>query len=283
MKSDVFNIERFWKYLKTDLSMAIQNYGISLLIICGFGLAAYIVAYAFCAVIPGVTWEGFGLPARITFFIISLVCLGLTMATKMYGGLTEKRAGTSFLMLPASRLEKFISMILVCVVIVPAVFVIVTFVIDFLLCTIDGQCGDTLMYTANNWIAQFSNLQTVLDEIPFEMNISTSVWTMVDDVMTIPLVFLLGALLFKKSKAAKTIGCIMIIAIVISLVSIPVATNFFEELDFMDFASFEDFKDAYPLLGSIIKHPTLYETLGDQILNIGLMVAIWFRLKTLKH
>jgi hypothetical protein len=107
-----------------------------------------------------------------------------------------------------------------------------------------------------------------------------------DDMAQASLTFLLGALLFKSSKPAKTIGCMILISIVLSMITIPVVTNGAVE-KFKMAAELgmtpQEIIEEFPVLSWMVKHATLVDTISDTIVNVALFLLIWLRVKRIKH
>ena len=106
MKNDIFNFSRFGKYFASDIRTCRSNFGLSLLTIALlFPVATYFITTVFNFVINSV-WDGPDMGLRVFVFVVALLCMIITMPVKCYGRITEKQYGSSWLMLPASRLEK---------------------------------------------------------------------------------------------------------------------------------------------------------------------------------
>ena len=114
MGSNIFSFERFLKVLKYDLKMRVPAIGIFFLVLL---------------IIPHVLHQimdfGNAFPAGQRFDLYSVMCVFLVFFApfKIYYAFRDKQGRTSFLMLPASTLEKFASMVLVSLVLVPVSFV----------------------------------------------------------------------------------------------------------------------------------------------------------------
>ena len=116
MKSEVFNGQRFWTYFKYDFTQMWRNH-VKAAIVIGFsGLILYILGIAFNAVFRNV-WEAPTFVARTVVFLLAAFSLELYQ-TRTYGYLTEKKAGQSWLMVPASHLEKFVSMMIITIIVI---------------------------------------------------------------------------------------------------------------------------------------------------------------------
>ena len=149
MNNDIFNMNRMGRYLVTDIKNAIARYGISFLVMATVSLTAYLLV-GFFTTIVGAGWYSLEVVPRSVILGITLVVLTLSAPAKIYGFITDKKEGSSFLMVPASSLEKTLSMIIVCCVVVPFAFFAVYLSLDQILCLIDNRCGDSLIIAINN-------------------------------------------------------------------------------------------------------------------------------------
>ncbi len=289
MNNDVLNMNRLGRYLVTDIKNAIARYGVSFLVMATVSLTAYLLI-GFFTMIVGAGWHSIEVAPRSVIMGITILVLIISAPAKIYGFITDKREGSSFLMIPASSLEKTLSMIIVCCVVVPFAFLAVYLSLDQILCLIDNRCGDSIIVAINNG-------QTILNEIFRKASLEsgnlipdyssfTSPWLYADDLAQGFLTFLLGALLFKSSKPAKTFGCLILLSIAVSMIVTPIVTH----------GALERFKDAaasnitpeelfnmFPFLSWSVKHAVLMDCISDSIVNIGLAVAIYFRVRKIKH
>lgn len=289
MNNDVLNMNRFGRYLVTDIKNAIARYGISFLIMATVSLTSYLLV-GFFTMIVGTGWYSLEVPPRSVILGITLLVLVITAPAKIYGFITDKKEGSSFLMVPASSLEKTLSMLIVCCVIVPFVFFAVYLSLDQILCLIDGRCGDSLLIAIHNG-------QTFLNDVFMKASVEsqnlipdysamTSPWLYADDLAQGFLLFLLGALLFKSSKPAKTIGCLILLSIALSMIVTPIFTHGvmekFKEATANNMTP-EELFDMFPFLSWSVKHAVLMDCISDTIVNIGLSIAIYFRVRKIKH
>lgn len=292
MNSNIFNLNRFGRYLVTDIKTAIANFGLSLLIVATLGLSFDIVSGLFSLVIRG-SWSGMDDAFRISLFVISLVIVVILEPSKIYGHVTDKKEGQAFLMLPVSTLEKTISMILVSCIIVPLVFFAIYLSVDFLVCLADPTCGKAILITFNDIRFDMLNgLSSNLEELkPFIDNPTAfaNPALFIDDAIQIPLIFLLGAIYFKKSKPAKTFATLIMIGIVIGLIASAATSGLTERIqDFVmsvdnKTVMLSDFREYFPVLSWIANHLFLIDTVSDTLVNLLLCFLIWLRIKKLNH
>ena len=163
--------------------------------------------------------------------------------------------------------------------------------LDQILCLIDSRCGDSIVIAVNNG-------QTLLNEAFHKASLESqniipdyssfsSVWMYLDDLAQGFLIFLLGALLFKSSKPAKTIGCLILLSIALSMIVTPIITHGamekFKEAAANSNMTPEELFNMFPFISWSMKHAVLMDWVSDTIVNIGLAIAIYFRVRKIKH
>lgn len=294
MKNDIFNFRRFGKYFTTDLRTCWANYGLSLLTITLLSpLALYVVTTAFNLMIRG-TWDGPDLGLRVFVFAVALFCMVVTMPVKCYGKITEKQYGSFWLTLPASKLEKFISMFLMTCIIVPVAGVALYLGLDALICLADKTCGTSLAAGAVELVRNMGDLSHLTLNLPDEritiedaaaiqeiIKEISNPWMYLDEIFGITLPFLLGAVYFKSGKTAKTIIALFVISTAVSILTAPLMSNWASEI--VSNANGDVHQIVEIFNNSLFKNLALIDTVSDTIFNLAVMAGIWFRIKTLKH
>lgn len=287
--NDIFNFRRFGKYFTSDAKSCAANYGLSMLLISMMGLIIYAGTIIMGLIFKG-QWCGPGLGFRVFTFIVCLIVLTFTMPVKCYGRITEKRFGTQWLMIPASSFEKSLSMILLNAIVMPVVMCILYFGVDAILCGLDSTCGASIAGSLKALldrlveisIASESDLAQYTALAQFVKQVSCP-WLYVDDIIQMFLITLLGAVIFKKGKTSKTILFYIAITTVFGLTITPFANAFFKEFAALNFTANtpEAMNQIFSM--SIFKHVALFDTINDTLVNLALIVSIYFRVKTLKH
>ena len=294
MKNDIFNFNRFGKYFASDIRTCRSNFGLSLLTIALlFPVATYFITTVFNFVINSV-WDGPDMGLRVFVFVVALLCMIITMPVKCYGRITEKQYGSSWLMLPASRLEKFVSMFLLTCIIVPVAGIVLYLGMDALICALDHTCGKNLIAGGMELIRGMGDLQSltmnfvdenvtiedaaVVQEILKQVS---SPWLYVDEIFAMTLPFLLGAVFFKSGKTVKTFLALFAISTAISIAATPLMTNWamniFNNMNDDPMAVMELFRNGF------FKNLVLIDIISDTVTNLALMAGVWVRIKTLKH
>lgn len=286
--NDIFNIRRFGKYLLSDIKNCAAGYGLSMALICSMGIIIYAGTVLMGLVFKG-TWEGPEHGFRFFTFMISMFVLFTSMPVKCYGGITDKRKGTSWIMLPVSVTEKFLSMVFMTVVAAPAVAGGVYMLIDAIICALDPTCGAPIFSTCTDFlnsmidigVATNNDLNSFPQMADFVKQVSNP-WLYIDDIIMTSLIFLMGAILFKKSKTAKTIFSFIAISMAISMIITPISGHFMEIIRSVNIVETAD--DVNALFGTWpFRNAALIDTINDSIINIALLIGIFLRIRTLKH
>jgi len=294
--NDIFDLRRFGKYFASDIKTCWANYGLSLLTISILlPMIVYILPTAMNLILKA-TWDGPDMGFRFFVFGMAMFCIVVTMPVKCYGKITEKQYGSFWLTLPASRLEKFITMVIMTCIIVPVTGAVLYLGVDALICALDHTCGNNLVAGAIEWFRNLSNLKEVtvnlIDEHLKIENASlaqelvrqvTHPMLYIDEIFCISLPFLLGAVYFKNGKTVKTFLVIFAVSTAVSIIATPALTTWTKDI-MSNLGSQDDATLMRSLFGSgLFRHLVLIDTISDTILNVALLTGIWFRIKTLKH
>lgn len=291
---DIFNFNRFGKYFVSDLRTCAANYGLSLLTLAVLTPLALECITGVFNMILGLTWEGAGIGMRAGIFGVAMFCMIVTMPSKCYGRLTDKQYGSFWLMLPASRVEKFISMMLICCIVAPFISICMYLGIDAVLCAIDHTCGENIIAGALNMMDEFTTFKMNLGGSDIEIseeyimmyeNASkfidqvTNPWLYVDELLCASLPFVLGAICFKKGKIVKTFLALAALSTAVSMLATPIMMGYMGDL----MTASEDEVMKMMFESGFYNSLIWMDIVGDFILYGGMTVAVWFRLKTLKH
>ena len=297
MKNDNFNFRRFGKYFSTDIRTCWSNYGLSLLTISILSPVFFYILITTFHLILNSSWDGPDMGLRFFVFCIALACLVITMPVKCYGKITEKQYGSFWLTLPASRLEKFISMIVLTCIITPLAGGILYIGVDSLICAIDPPCGNSLITGFIKLVRNMGEISGEFDQLRLNLGIGVHVeagaegsdimkqlsspWLYVDEIFCMTLPFLLGAIFFKSGKTVKTFIGIAAFSMMTSFIMAPFITNYTMEL--LNNAANEEAIINEMVNSGIFRNLAVIDTVSDTLLNAALLVGIWFRIKTLKH
>ena len=283
--NEIFNIRRFGKYFTTDFKNCLSSYGINISLISLMGIIIY-VGTIVMGLLFNKGWEGPSLGFRVTTFIICMSVLIITMPVRCYGMLTEKKAGSEWLLIPVSQAEKVLSMIIMTLLVAPVSAAVIYLSADALLCSIDNTCGESLFHAIRSIRASGTPVVAASESVDAAgMNFLhqvTNPWLYIDDIFGACLIFLLGAICFRKGKVAKTFLAISAVCTAASAILIPIVQYWV--LDTIPATGIHSIEEAEPFMSSFIfRHPALIDTINDTIVNLLLVTGIYIRVKTLKH
>ena len=252
--SNTFNFKRLLKYFKYDISNAKENYGLSLILWGCLPLIAYVVIQLFSLLVFRNGLVSFPPEVRMAFFYISNTGVLLTFGSKVYGPVTERKYGSNWTMVPASAIEKTVSLFVISCVILPVCLLAVFAASNGLICLMDPNSGQFL--PDFNPGGLFNNMSGI-----FFLNWTTTV-----------LAFTLGALFFRKRKIAKTLLCTFVVTFLFLILTVLIFGKSHisgEEID-------EFFNDAEFFVNLILN--VLYF-----LITAVLVIGTYFRIKRIKY
>lgn len=200
--NNTFSFNRFFKTFVKDLNSAWHSYGTTMLII---------------VLIPTIFWlitiSTIQIPADgRRLLLVHLVIIAMIFApSRIYGNCNRKEKGIPFAMLPASKLEKFISMLAVCFIVCPICTVAATLLLDTLL---------TILPVGGYKEFIFSSPSSF--DTPIKSYIS---------IITVASLFFFTNTLFKKHKVSKTILSTIAILIILTILGIRLLMHIETHID----------------------------------------------------
>ena len=267
----IFSPSRFGKYFLHDLVTARNNFLVSGLILGCLPVVIFAVNSLFNRLITG-SWTAYVNPVnQVTSVIVATIVASMVFPAKMYGSLTERRAGSSWLMMPASNFEKWLSMCLVCLLVLPVFLGVLLLGTDAALSALfPMNYGRSLVY----WLFNANSL--IRDSTGLDISINIPAIIFIEWAECI-LPFLLGAIFFRKSKVAKTFLALMLLGLVFSILSIVFAGNV--NIDFNELQSMADSAGARRLIDSL----NILISAVSLAYIAALLGLVFLRIKTLKH
>ena len=223
--NNTLNINRFGKILKHDGLNFFPNLILTLAILW----AIPVIVYRFAALMPtNDTKDAFDAFSRVDL-ISTLANIAIIIApARLYRYCNDSRKGIGYAMLPASTLEKFLSMIIYCVIVTPIIYVAGALAIDSILALFHGPYEG---FAVSVYFDTFAKINAVfqrdgimLDESfmlyyasisPIFMLILSALGT-----LTISSIFMFGNMIFKKRKTGKMLGILIILFIIFMIVVI---------------------------------------------------------------
>jgi len=264
--NDIFSSKRFGKYFLYDLRSFISRYWVALVILALMPVIIFLERLLFAGVLG---WHGGNLSpsgeGRVAVFMFCCVMLCISVPYVCYGRLTDKAEGTSWLLLPASTLEKYLSMVLVCMVVAPLVYIAVYICADALVC----------LATGDRSIASQALHMRSEDIYPG----AGGLWLLWANLAIASAFFLLGSIFFERNKILKSLLVLFALFILLSIFGVVAIGRSFE-------GSEEDI--AFRMAEFFGKDNAEFKI--NMFLNLlfgveaaVLLSLLWLRIKNLRH
>lgn len=115
----------------------------------------------------GITYE----TARFSIFNLSLFLSGSIFANYVFKDISDKNSSTSFMLIPASHFEKFLTGVLYVFIVFPIVFLTLSYVVDYGFVNIGNNIKDGLKVPGvkniqlQTFMVNSKNIREILDEI----------------------------------------------------------------------------------------------------------------------
>ena len=256
--NEIFDFKRFWTYFKYDLKQMWRNHSKAAIMIGGASAIFYVI------------WV-------LASLVFTQHCTILELyMVRAYGYLTDKKAGSNWLMVPASKAEKFVSMLLMVCIVIPLLFFVVYFVLDGFLSLVDPTYGQALF---TGFTGVYSKLIEGITELgaesPISFTPSSLIFPSIVSVFCNFLYFLLCGICFKKNKLVGAIAILFGLSLVLSLLTGIFVPRIFTNIDFdnMDEMQIAHWVTGCMNAGIII----------SCLLTVGLGWGVWRRIKTIQH
>jgi hypothetical protein len=207
--NNTFELNRFKKLIDKDFNNYFKTFGPTLAVLIAIQVAVWILS---------TVW---GIPidsSRRQHYMQILLAIAIIAAPeKAYAKANLKRYGNEFATLPASALEKFMSMFIYCTILTPILFLAGYIILDSLL---------TYLPFGSYEVSVLDNIKRGLyfNKL-FEDETSTRAMAIIGSMagfFAISALLLFGNMIFKKHKTVKMIGSILIGLFLISLIFIVI-------------------------------------------------------------
>lgn len=228
--NNTFNINRFGKILKHDGLNFFPNIILALAIIW----AIPVIVFLFTSLMPSDETTQLYDPFSRIDIISTLSTIVLIIApARLYKTCNDPRKGIVYAMLPASTLEKFLSMVFYCVIVTPIIYIVGALAIDTFLALFNGPYeGFAVSYYFDTFAkinAVFERDNVTIDEswILYYKSLSPTFMIILSALgtLTISSIFMFGNMIFKRHKTGKMIGILIILFIIFMIVLINYAVH----------------------------------------------------------
>jgi hypothetical protein len=281
--NNTLEFNRLGKVIKHDGASFAQNLGLTLIILWSIP----VVIWLFSSLTPG--HDHIDSFPRISI-IGTLGSILLIMApARLYRYCNDSRQGIGYAMLPASSLEKFISMVFYCVIVAPIIYLVGALAIDSFLAVIGGPYQGFAIADYFNDIAQFKNIvrQKMMmgdvDYILLASCLSPTVIILSKILSTLAMssVFMFGNMVFKKRKTGKMIGILILLFIIIMIIMVNYVANHEEQIARW-FGYMNEENTAY-IITRVIRTMINVSLIFSAVVSVVMLWLTYYKIKTQKY
>lgn len=226
--NNTFNIKRFGNVVRRDGMSYFQNFGWTLIVLWALPVILWFLTY-----ISMETFDTGIIINRDTKISILMWLSLMIVPSRLYKNYNDSRKGVVLAMTPASSLEKFLSMILYCVVITPIVYLIGALFIDTILALKPGTNPYEGFIISDFFSENYESYREILSLGEEELNRSIYDYMLsknhfiykVIQILGFTSLFMFTNMLFKKRKLSKTIGILTLLGIIFSIFVVRYVIN----------------------------------------------------------
>lgn len=211
-----FDIKRFGNVLRHDAMSYLQNFGWTLVVLLAIPILIWFILYINMddteAVVNN---ERYG-------FLLCLAIIAMILApSRLYKNANDSRKGIQFAMLPASNMEKFLSMSIYCLIVTPLLYLVGAVVIDCILTLIPGK-------NPYGWFVfgEIFDINIVKVELNDDIFLMSLPFYQVFLLLSYVSIFMFTNMIFKRRKVSKTIGILALIGIIFMVIFIRVILHY---------------------------------------------------------
>lgn len=216
--NNTFEWSRFKKVLTKDFHNIWPNFGWTMFIIVLLPMAVWLlnVVSRIGESVPQV------LPASRLNVIHCMVLLVAIMApSRLYRSCNLPKDGIYFAMLPASKLEKYLSMWIMCLIVCPVIALVSCLCLDVLLTSLPIGGYVQWFWQVGNWgDFMFANMVEYEGNL-LQLTSASLILTVCLGFLGYESLFMFTATVFKKHKVLKTILWLLLFGFVVALLMVP--------------------------------------------------------------
>lgn len=240
--NNTFDWNRFGNLLRKDITDIRHRFGVTMLIMALLPMAVWIFwglinnMNYICDVSPFFRWG--------VMLMVSLLA-AMVAPSSMYKKCNLSQEGVYYAMLPASKLEKFLSMLIVCIFVCPLMTLLGSVVVDIILTLI--PFGPYEEWIWNLVVNLDRSIDVVEPELLYLLNPGLWILLCVLELLSWGATFVFTNTIFKRHKFWKTILWIWIISFVLQIVFSIVFARIIVNIGDMDMSWLERLVENEPM------------------------------------
>ena len=222
-----FDWNRFCKVVKKDFCNLWPMFGTTMIVLASLPFAVWLVGLVIdrtAVIAPNY---------RVVMIMVFSSLAALMLPSRLYRTMNLRNEGIYYAMLPASKLEKFLSMLFFTFIVAPVVTYLGSMVLDIILRLMPAGPYHQWLWQGDGGFPLFTTIPMDDDMMPgFHSWLLTA--ASYTGLLASPAIFLYAATLFKKHKVLCTFLILYLIEFVLVVIAIPVTVSLIKKPDFME-------------------------------------------------
>lgn len=264
-----FNLNRFKKVVVRDFYTMIQQYGLTMLIMALLPVAVWLWDFII------LKEYAIDVSSRETITTLIVELSAILAPSRIYRTINLPKDGIYYAMVPASKLEKFASMVLYCIFVAPLIVWGGLIAVDTLLTILPIGPYRSFLWQESGLLQTLPSLapswRTIESDLPWQYTFIISL-----GYPSMAALFMFTNTIFKKHKVTKTILSSIAILFVLTLISIPILSSFVFNSDY-------SFWRQTLSTGSIEQHILWGSLFLNIVWIVGLLIWSYARIKRMKY
>lgn len=222
-----FDWNRFCKVVKKDFCNLWPMFGTTMIVLASLPFAVWLLALVIdrtAVIAPNY---------RVVMIMIVSSLAALMLPSRLYRTMNLRNEGIYYAMLPASKLEKFLSMLFFTFIVAPMVTYLGSMVLDIILRLMPAGVYREWIWQGDGGFPLFTRIPMDDDTIPgFHSWLLTA--ATYSSCLASPAIFLYAATLFKKHKVLYTFLILYLMEFAFTIIAIPIVVSLIKNPDFME-------------------------------------------------
>lgn len=224
--NNIFNWKRFRNVVIKDFRNLLPTYGITMLILAALPVAVWLLRVVFQS--PTVASPD----TRLAVIELLAVVAAIMAPSRLYRTWNLRGEGIYFAMLPASKVEKYLSALLYTVVLCPLIVLAGGIALDMLLTALPFGSYHEWIWQQEPTMSQLHNGVTYNGEAIEYRYVAIGLWGMailIAGYLATCMLFLWTSTLFQRHKVIKTLLWIMLVFFLFTVIVVPIASIAFAD------------------------------------------------------
>ncbi len=280
--NNTLDISRLGKVIKHDAMSFFQNLSLALIVLWAIPVAIWL----FSSLTPG---DGhMETLSRISIIGTLLKIIIILAPARLYKYCNDSRKGIGYAMLPASSLEKFISMVFYCVIVAPVLYLAGALAVDSVLTLIGGPYEGFAITEYFDKLAQLKHFGVesgfmldgdypVYEDYAKILSPTVLVLSNILGLLMLSTVFMFGNMVFKKRKTGKMIGILVLLFIVFMIVMVNYVSN--HEQYFQQMCE----ENAAAFFKRLIYFTSRASLVIEAVVSVVMLWLTYYKIKTQKY